>query len=40
MRHVKSEPASRNEETYIFYTCLILVLAIAAVNMIIDITGR
>ena len=40
MRRTKSEAVARNEENYIFYTCLILVLAIAAINMIVDITGR
>jgi hypothetical protein len=30
----------RNEENYIFYACLILVLAIAVLNVVFDITGR
>ena len=40
MRRTKSETVVRYEECYIFYTCLVLVLAIAALNIVFDITGR
>jgi len=40
MRRIKSESMVRIEESYIFYSCLILVLAIAALNILLDITGR
>jgi hypothetical protein len=38
MRRTKSEEVARNEQSYIFYICLMLVLAIAALNIIFDIT--
>jgi len=40
MRRIKSEAVVRNEESYIFYACLTLVLAIAFLNVVFDITGR
>jgi hypothetical protein len=35
-----TEKLVRIEENYIFYTCLILVLALAAVGLAADIVGR
>jgi hypothetical protein len=40
MRQSKSTRLVRNEENYIFYTCLILVLAIAAAGILTDIVSR
>jgi hypothetical protein len=40
MRDSKSERLVRVEENYIFYTCLILVLAIAAVGILTDVVSR
>jgi hypothetical protein len=40
MRRTKSETWVRIEESYIFYACLTLVLAIAAFGIVADITGR
>jgi len=40
MRRTKSEAVARNEQSYIFYICLILVLAMAALNIVFDITRR
>ena len=40
MRRTRSETMVRIEENYIFYTCLTLVLAIAAFGIIIDTIAR
>jgi hypothetical protein len=40
MRRTRTEKLARVEENYIFYTCLALVLAIAAFGVFIDLTGR
>jgi len=40
MKPIKSERLVRVDENYIFYTCLVLVLAIAAVGVFVDLTGR
>jgi hypothetical protein len=40
MKHTKSARLVRVEENYIFYTCLILVLAIAAVGVLTDVVSR
>lgn len=40
MRHSKSARLVRIEDNYIFYGCLILVLAIAAVGILSDIVSR
>jgi hypothetical protein len=40
MRRTRSEAMARVEENYIFYICLTLVLAIAAVGLITDTIAR
>ncbi len=40
MSKSKSTKLVRTEEYYIFYTCLILVLAIAAAGILTDIVSR
>ena len=40
MRGAKSTRLVRVEENYIFYTCLVLVLTIAALGIAIDMIGR
>ena len=39
MRRIKSDRLARVDENYIFYTCLVLVLAIAAFGVFIDLSG-
>ena len=40
MKRSRSQTMVRMEESYIFYACLVLVLAIAAFGIVTDITGR
>jgi hypothetical protein len=40
MSRIRSKTMVRMEESYIFYTCLMLVLAIAAFGIVTDIAGR
>lgn len=40
MKQSKSETLARVDENYIFYVCLSLVLAIAALGILVDMTGR
>jgi hypothetical protein len=39
MKRAKAEQMFRMQDTYIFYTCLVLVLAIAALGLAIDATA-
>jgi len=40
MRSARSFQAMRAAENYIFYTCLILALAISALGIAMDVAGR